>query len=104
MDRRNFLKAAGVSALAAPFVETEHDLPPITKGVCILRVPVGTALLEDGSEQSWVEYANEKITPDLRNGTILVLPATTNEYGDFVWDFRIEGGDVEQVKVIRGRS
>ena len=40
----------------------------------------------------------------IRQGTILALPNTKDKGGDFLWDFRIAGGDPGQVKIERKES
>lgn len=66
------------------------------KGVGILRYPE-YGVYPDG--KTCLEVAEDTVK-DLRQGCILALPSVRDGDGHYLWDFRIEGDDVHQVKTI----
>lgn len=89
--------------------EDEADVPvilnsdgskPAIEGVGVLRYPVN---LCEPTDQGYRKMARH-IADFIRQGTILALPNTKDAAGDFLWDFRIEGGDPGQVKIVRGKE
>jgi len=105
MERREFLFGAAsvaglmVTAKTAEGGKPSDDSKPF-EGVGVFRHPEGAFALPDGTVKTGRELA-EALSPRIKSGSILCLPTTTDEYGNFLWDFRIEGGPLDQVKVER---
>lgn len=98
----DFLKASGTGTTDDP-LKLHFKAPPPLKGICIVRYPPGGVIMPDGTQVS-----NEKIARQLAEqmhaGAMLTMPNTRDEYGEYEWDFRIEGGDQAQVKVERKKG
>lgn len=112
MNRREML--ATVATTGLPMVDGPVELPlphqpgvPYVEkkrfeGVGVLRYP-RRFYGKEGEQRSGAEMARE-IGAMIRQGTILCFSDETDEHGNFVWDFRIEGGDPGQVKIERAKS
>jgi hypothetical protein len=101
MDRRSVLKAVIGGALGL--------LPEITRkgegkiqGVAVLRYPNRLYPSEDGAQLTGAAIA-KRVSESIGPGSILCLPGETDEHGNFLWDFRIEGADPGQVKIERAQ-
>ena len=111
MKRRGFLGSLtagilglfGVKALAASTPATAVPRGGLIQGVGVLRHPCGIIVLEDGTTTTCRDLAKQ-FAERVQNGSVLVLPSSKDEYGRYLWDFRIEGGPVDQVKVERNRG
>lgn len=92
-SRRSFI-AAVAGALTVPTVLREGTAP--IKGIAVLRYPeferYGPNPAKDVARQ---------ISEHVRQGAVIGLPSTKDADGDYLWDFRIEGGGVDQVEVVR---
>ena len=100
MNRRSFLGFLGLAAVpvAAPVtvaVALAHEAPDdeTLNGVGVLRAPMYQG---DGAR----EIARQ-MCENIKAGTIIALPNARDDHGDYLWDFRIEGGDQKQVRVER---
>lgn len=69
-------------------------------GIGVIRHPDATYVDEKGVQITARQYAQE-MAAQICQGSCLVLPNVCDEHGNYVWDFRIEGGDAEQVTVER---
>jgi DNA-directed RNA polymerase subunit RPC12/RpoP len=83
---------AGTTLETAKLLEPAPHLPPgcaermiklgaPINGVGVLRYPVGS---------QWVALVSA-IAQKIQNGSILLLPNTKDEQGDYLWDFHVEG-------------
>lgn len=71
------------------------------KGVGVLRGPLdGDVTSVNGKTVTAYEWA-QQVAQNLRQGCLLLLPNAKDENGNYLWDFRIEGGDSSQVIVRR---
>ncbi len=88
MNRRNFIGAI-VGAFAAPAVIKAGEGK--IQGVGVLRHPDR----DDALQQA------KNLASYFRPGSIIGFPNTRDSYGAYEWDFRIEGGDPGQVRIVR---
>ena len=100
MDRREFFlharPDAAALALAAPTGRRDESGEPddgaAIRGVGVLRFP---------GDDPRIRKVAQEVASEIRQGTILALPDTRDKRGNYLWDFRIEGGDPAQVQVER---
>lgn len=90
MNRREMLASAAAPFLLPSSKKREENSNYIC-GVGVFRVPSGDS----------ARKIAHKLAKEIRQGSILILPSTRDEYGQYRWDFRIEGGDFDQVEVRR---
>ena len=69
-------------------------------GVGVLRIHNGA--MDIHSDHARILEIAKGIAANITQGTILILPDTKDHLGTYVWDFRIEGGNPEQVQIQRG--
>ena len=97
MNRRELLggaaKMLGVAAVAGEPAEA-------FKGIGVFRYPPGGTDLGDGTYKDNLDIARD-IVRNMTSGGVVALPSDTDEHGNFLWDFRIEGADPAQVEVRR---
>lgn len=43
----------------------------------------------------------DRLMKNIKQGTVIAFPNSVDERGNYCWDFRIEGGDPQQVVVER---
>ena len=91
MTRRDFFKASPLAVL--PCIKHQDPGSDPIKGVGVLRYP--HCYLHE------VRKVAENLCSEIRQGTIIALPNDVDEHGNYCWDFRIESGDPQQVKVER---
>jgi hypothetical protein len=102
MDRRQAIKQFGSGiglAILAPasMADTKADEPlkaEAIKGIGVLRIPAAERCRDIGRQ----------IAENIKSGMILCLPNTRDYTGAYEWDFRIEGGPVDQIKIERSES
>lgn len=107
MERRGFLgavaKLAAVAVLPAAAVAGAEPVPAPQSidGVGVLRFPNQVCRdTPDGPDVHAKEIA-EALATDIRKGTCVILPSDRDSFGQYLWDFRVEGGDPKQVLVKR---
>lgn len=98
MLRRNFLQGLIGALTGVPIViqQGENDI----QGVGVLRFPQQDYCDKDGNKTLARDVA-ANLSSQIKQGTILGLPSTRDENGNYLWDFRIEIGDPGQVKIER---
>ncbi len=78
-------------------LEGRKRTPASIRGVAIIRFPAGR------TEEQVKLYKDmaKAIADNIRMGSVLALPNDRDDTGEYAWDFRIEGGDFNQVTVER---
>lgn len=105
-NRRGFLgwlfpaAASAVALNLGPVRATPGNGEPI-RGVGVLRHPDETYQDRAGGPITTARQVAEQLAPHISQGTVLVLPSAVDAWGRPKWDFRIEGGNPEQVRVER---
>lgn len=80
--------------------EPLYVIPPPFQGIGVLRYPVGYTPTTDGTMKDNRDIA-QGIAESMEPGSTLAFPNTRDYMGDYEWDFRIEGGPVDQVRIER---
>jgi len=109
MNRREMMgktlaSSAGVMTFPKIANAEETKDAPRFKGVGVLRYPQGYgSTVEDAERRGKLnrEIA-QNIAENVREGSVIAFPNNRDSCGEYDWDFRIEGGDPGQVKVVRG--
>ncbi len=114
MDRRDVLKKIGaaVGLMAIPpllCAKTDdadgratlriQEEPQAIDGIGILRYPASLQYKADDGSIVDARQMAQALCENMVRGSILILPNDRNEHGQYQWDFRIEGGDPQQVRV-----
>lgn len=76
------------------------DASAASRGIGILRHPTHEFRLEDGTVISSRTLA-QNMAENIKPGSILVFPNTTDESGKYVWDFTVIAQDFSEVNIVR---
>ncbi len=102
MDRRAALKAgiAGALGLSLPKIVKEGEGK--IQGVGVLRYPQRQYQSPLGGPLVDARDLARELSEKIGVGSIVAFSSETDANGNFVWDFRIEGGEPGQVRIERG--
>ena len=108
VSRRSFLggsaKATVAGAVAMvglmPSVNNAQASDQPIKGVGVVRFPNGGS----PEQRRKCREVAQKMCESIRQGSMIALPNMRDEHGNYSWDFRIEGGDIDQVRVERAEE
>lgn len=97
MNRRSFLHGIAGALLGVPVVIKEGA--GVIDGVGVIRYPAQRAY--STGDLSRMRQAARELADHIKPGSIIGLPSDRDQRGEYLWDFKIEGGDPGQVKIER---